>query len=215
MICVARRSRNQRSWEMMIEVPPKLLRASSSDRRVSTSRSFVGSSSMSTLPPLLRVLASCRRFLSPPESEPTFFCWSAPEKLYQEQYCRALMVRPPSDTSSLPPLSSSYTVFSDWSSSRLWSTYMGTTVSPTVSSPPSDVCSFMIMRNRVVLPAPLGPTMPTMAPAGMMKLAFSMSRRSPKPLQRSLASITTSPKRFKGVGMTILSSVDALVYSPA
>jgi hypothetical protein len=38
-----------------------------------------------------------------------------------------------------------------------------------------------IMRNRVDLPAPLGPMMPTMAPGGMLKLRLSISsgRRSP------------------------------------
>mmetsp|Transcript_19916 Transcript_19916/g.43569 ORF Transcript_19916/g.43569 Transcript_19916/m.43569 type:complete len:223 (+) Transcript_19916:312-980(+) len=214
MMCVASRSRNQRSWEMITVVPAKLSMASSSERSVSTSRSFVGSSSMRRLPPLLSVLASWRRLRSPPERLPTFFCWSAPAKLYHEQYCRAAIDRLPSTTSSLPSLSSSYTVLSLAScSSRDWSTYMGTTVSPIFSSPPSGACWSIIMRNRVVLPAPLGPTMPTTAPGGMTKLAPSMSRRSPKPLLRSFASTTTSPSRFTGVGITMLSSVDAFVYS--
>ena len=50
-------------------------------RRVSTSRSLVGSSSSSTLPPSLSILARCTRLRSPPDSRPTFFCWSAPLKL--------------------------------------------------------------------------------------------------------------------------------------
>jgi hypothetical protein len=48
---------------------------------------------------------------------------------------------------------------------------------------PLSGCSLpWIMRNRVDLPAPLGPMMPTMAPGGMLKLRLSISRRSPKAL---------------------------------
>ena len=46
---MARRSRNQRSWLMTTTQPAKLTIASSSARSVSTSRSFVGSSSSSTI----------------------------------------------------------------------------------------------------------------------------------------------------------------------
>ena len=48
---VATRSRNQRSWEITTAQPAKASSASSSARRVSTSRSLVGSSSSSRLPP--------------------------------------------------------------------------------------------------------------------------------------------------------------------
>src|SRR5467141_137508 len=78
---VAMRSRNQRSWLMMTAQPAKSSSASSSARNVSTSRSLVGSSSNSTLAPDLSILARCTRLRSPPESWPTFFCWSAPLKL--------------------------------------------------------------------------------------------------------------------------------------
>ena len=77
---VAMRSRNQRSWLITTAQPAKPSRASSSARSVSTSRSLVGSSSSSRLPPLLSSLARCSRFRSPPERMPTFFCWSAPRK---------------------------------------------------------------------------------------------------------------------------------------
>src|SRR5579883_2783957 len=59
----------------------EVLEASSRARRVSTSRSLVGSSSRRTLAPDLSILARCTRLRSPPESVPTFFCWSAPLKL--------------------------------------------------------------------------------------------------------------------------------------
>jgi hypothetical protein len=48
---VAMRSRNQRSWLMTTAQPGKSSSASSSARSVSTSRSLVGSSSSSRLPP--------------------------------------------------------------------------------------------------------------------------------------------------------------------
>ena len=50
-MCVAMRSRNQRSWLITTAQPAKSRSASSSARSVSTSRSFVGSSSSSRLPP--------------------------------------------------------------------------------------------------------------------------------------------------------------------
>src|SRR5437762_3545667 len=48
-MCVAMRSRNQRSWLITTAQPAKLSSASSSARSVSTSRSLVGSSSRSRL----------------------------------------------------------------------------------------------------------------------------------------------------------------------
>jgi hypothetical protein len=59
----------------------KLSSASSRARRVFTSRSLVGSSSSSTLAPDLKILARWTRLRSPPDSVPTFFCWSLPAKL--------------------------------------------------------------------------------------------------------------------------------------
>ena len=55
-MCVATRSRNQRSCVITTAQPAKSSSASSSARSVSTSRSFVGSSSRSTLPPLFSEL---------------------------------------------------------------------------------------------------------------------------------------------------------------
>src|SRR5262249_48927522 len=79
-MCVAIRSRNQRSCEMTTAQPAKSSSASSSARRVSTSRSFVGSSRSRTLPPERRSLARWTRFRSPPLRSETRFCWSEPLK---------------------------------------------------------------------------------------------------------------------------------------
>src|SRR3546814_4699686 len=54
---VAMRSRNQRSCEMTSTQPANSVTASSSERRVSTSRSLVGSSSSSTLALSFSILA--------------------------------------------------------------------------------------------------------------------------------------------------------------
>jgi hypothetical protein len=54
------------------------------------------------------------------------------------------------------------------------------TVWPITTSPLSGFPPVIIL-NRVDLPAPLGPMMPTMAPAGILKLRLSISRRSPNP----------------------------------
>src|SRR2546430_1935310 len=89
------RSRNQRSWLITTTHPAKSSTASSSARSVSTSRSFVGSSSRSTLPPERRSFARWTRLRSPPERSPTFFCWSAPRKFKEAAYARALRVREP------------------------------------------------------------------------------------------------------------------------
>src|SRR4029077_637998 len=90
-MCVATRSRNQRSWVITTAHPAKSRSASSSARSVSTSRSFVGSSSRSTLPPLRRSFARCTRLRSPPERSPTRFCWSPPRKLNHDVYWRELI----------------------------------------------------------------------------------------------------------------------------
>ena len=59
-------------------------------------------------------------------------------------------------------------------------------MSPTVIVPASG-CSWPVsIRNRVVLPAPLGPMMPTMPAVGSENDRSSMSRRSPKPLREAL-----------------------------
>src|ERR1700733_7917680 len=55
--------------------------ASSRARSVSMSRSLVGSSSRSTLPPDLSTLARCTRLRSPPDRSPMNCCCCAPLKL--------------------------------------------------------------------------------------------------------------------------------------
>src|SRR5262245_9588547 len=117
-MCVATRSRNQRSWLITTAQPAKSSSASSSARRVSTSRSFVGSSSSSTLPPERSSFARWTRLRSPPESWPTGFCWSPPLKLNQLVYCREFTSRLPSSIVSSLPLISFHTVLFGSSDAR-------------------------------------------------------------------------------------------------
>ena len=79
---VATRSRNQRSWLMTTAQPAKassavLERAQRVDVEVVgglVEQQHVAARACSTL-------ARCTRLRSPPESTPTFFCWSEPLKL--------------------------------------------------------------------------------------------------------------------------------------
>ena len=76
------------------------------------------------------------------------------------------------------------------------------TVWPILTSPLSGCSLPAISLKRVDLPAPLGPMMPTMAPAGTWKLRLSISKRSPKDLLTFLNSNTSLPKR-SATGMKI------------
>ena len=76
LMCVAIRSRNQRSCEITTAQPAKSSKPSSSARRVFTSISLVGSSSNRTLPSSFNAIARCKRLRSPPDRMPHFFSWS-------------------------------------------------------------------------------------------------------------------------------------------
>jgi len=76
------------------------------------------------------------------------------------------------------------------------------TVEPIFTSPLSACSLPVIRRNSVDLPAPFGPMMPTIAPAGTLKLRSSISIRSPKDLLTPLNSITSLPSR-SATGMKI------------
>ena len=74
---VAMRSRNQRSWEITTAQPANSpSSASSRARRVSTSRSLVGSSSSSRLPPSAQHLGQVDAVALAARERPTRFCWS-------------------------------------------------------------------------------------------------------------------------------------------
>jgi hypothetical protein len=64
------------------------------------------------------------------------------------------------------------------------------------------------MRNKVVLPAPLGPMTPTMPPGGSLNDSLSISSRSAKPFDRASNSMTFWPSR-SATGMTIWATVGA------
>ena len=67
------------------------------------------------------------------------------------------------------------------------------TVAPTRSVPLSGFSCPTSIRKSVVLPAPLGPMMPTMPPGGSRKERFSKSTLSPNDFESPSPSITRSP----------------------
>ena len=66
--------------------------------------------------------------------------------------------------------------------------------------------------NRVVLPTPFGPMMPTMPPRGIVNDRSPMRTRSPKPLVSAFASMTMEPSRGPA-GIWISSKSSFLVFS--
>ena len=103
---------------------------------------------------------------------------------------------------SWPLQIASHAVLSLGSDSRVWSTTAICTVWPIVILPLSGFSRPVIMRNSVVLPAPLGPMTPTIAPGGILNDRSSISSRSPKPLVTFSNSITSLPSR-SATGMKI------------
>src|SRR5690606_32694409 len=119
---VATRSRNIRSWEITTAQPGNSSSAFSKLDRVSTSRSLVGSSSSSTLPPIFRVRARLSRLRSPPDSTPTGFCWSGPLKPKAATYARDGISTLPTIRWSSPSETTSHTVLFGSRPDRVWST---------------------------------------------------------------------------------------------
>ena len=90
------------------------------------------------------------------------------------------------------------------------------------SAPASGCSSPATIRKSVVLPAPFGPTTPTIPAGGSENVRSSTSSRSPKPFFTPSASITRSPRRGPG-GMwistlssfTFCSSASSFSYAPS
>mmetsp|Transcript_23367 Transcript_23367/g.48544 ORF Transcript_23367/g.48544 Transcript_23367/m.48544 type:complete len:271 (+) Transcript_23367:174-986(+) len=199
MMCVAILSRKYLSWETTRAQPPKSRRASSRDRMVSLSRSLVGSSRMRKLPPDLTILASRHLFRSPPLRSFTLLCCRLDLSPNQEQYALEDTLCVPSSISSRPSLISSKALLSPFRPSiRSCPTATMFTVCPTSRFPESGLSEPVIMFTRVVFPAPLGPTTPTMDPGGRSKLTSLSSTFSPKALLTPLAETTTSPSLGPG-----------------
>ena len=154
--------------------------ASSSARSVSTSRSLVGSSSSSRLPPLRSSFARWMRFRSPPEQLPTSFCWSGPLKLNRAHVAAAgdLLLAEHDVVGAAGDLLEDRVLVVE-GVAVLIDVGRASPSAPTVSLPASGFSWPTIILNSVVLPAPFGPMTPTMPPFGRLKVMSSKSRLSP------------------------------------
>ena len=221
-MCVAIRSRNQRSCEITTAQPAKSSSASSSARSVSTSRSFVGSSSSSRLPPQRRSFARWTRFRSPPERSPTRFCWSEPLKLNQ----RDVLARVHLALAELDRVVAAGDLLPDGVlrvevGARLVDVGELDRVAdaqrrrcPAAPRPRSSGTASSCRRRS-------GRSTPTMPPGGSEKVMSSTSRRSPKPFETPSASTTTSPSRGPAgmwistrSSLTFCSSASSRSYAP-
>jgi hypothetical protein len=149
---------------------------------VSVSRSLVGSSSSSTLPPDFSSLARCTRLRWPPESMPTFCCWSPPLKLKRAAIGAAVHLA----LAELDDVVAAGDFLPDGlvaieRVAALVDIGEICTVSPTRDRAAVGLFLPVIIRNSVVLPAPFGPMTPTMPPGGSLNVRSSISsgRHSP------------------------------------
>ena len=190
-MCVAIRSRNQRSWVNDHRArPPKLRGASSSDRSVSTSRSFVGSSNSSRLPPLRSSLARWTRLRSAAGRvrRPCHAAQTLEVEPRTRSRARATFVLPSIRNSFHSGNLLVHRVLGHQRVARL----VDVTPEPRWSRPAACRSRMfpvaIIMRKRVVLPAAtLGPMMPTMPPRPGDRTSGSSMR-------------TLSPNDFLSVG---------------
>ena len=168
--------------------PAKSSSASSSARSVSTSRSFVGSSSSSTLPPLRSSFARWTRFRSPPERSLDALLLVAASEVEPARRTGASSPR-------CLPSSIDVLVAGDLLPDRVLRVEVGARLVDVGELRPcrrsgarraSGCSSPAIIRKSVVLPAPFGPITPTIPPGGSEKVMSSTSRRSPKPFATSV-----------------------------
>ena len=207
-MCVATRSRNQRSWVITTAQPAKSSSASSSARSVSTSRSLVGSSSSSTLPPLRSSFARCTRFRSPPERSPTGFCWSPPLKLnHDDVLARVDLALAELDRVVAAARSPSRRCSSGRAPPRDWSTYASCTVSPIRSSPRVGLLLAGDHPEERRLAGAVRPDHADDARRRQREAQVLEQQPVAEALRQPSASITTSPRRGPG-GMWISTRVE-------
>ena len=170
-MCVAMRSRNQRSCEITMTLPANSSSASSSARSVSTSRSFDGSSSSSTLPPVQQRLGQVQpaALAAGQRADHLLLVAALEVEAADVGAARHLELADGEDVAAAGDVLP-HGLVARAGSSRLWSTKASFTV--VADRRPRRVSGFslpVIIRNSVDLPAPFGPMMPTIAPGGTLK----------------------------------------------
>ena len=178
---VQMRSRNQRSWEMTRAQPGNSVGHLPAPGAFPTSRSLDGSSSSRTLPPAIRVWPDAAGPRSPPRGS-RHSCPGRPLEVAADagaaghlELADLRMSRPS------PPVrrkrSCCRQAVLDWSTKAIFG--------PSGRRHCAGIGLLLAGNhlNRVDLPAPLGPMMPTMAPGGRRR-TLSISSLSPKALLR-------------------------------
>jgi hypothetical protein len=174
---VQMRSRNQRSWLTTTAQPAKFFQRffqRAQGVHVQVVGRFVEQDHVGAF---LSILARWTRLRSPPESTPTFFCWSPPVEVERG----AVRARVDLAAAQLQLLGAAGDLFVDGLFRVERAILVGVahlTVSPMRMSPLSGFSCPVIIRSRVVLPAPLGPT-PTMSRGDGLAEKSSRIRRSP------------------------------------
>mmetsp|Transcript_10839 Transcript_10839/g.29510 ORF Transcript_10839/g.29510 Transcript_10839/m.29510 type:complete len:201 (-) Transcript_10839:949-1551(-) len=176
-------SSRERSWLTTMTVPAKLFSSCSSESTVTASRSLVGSSRSSTLGRCDSTRSSWSLRRSPPDSMSTSVCHRARSKLTEasRRAAAASRVSPGFAVASLRYAASSAISETNCMTRCLGSGKTGgscvrkpmRTASPKTSSPPASSWSPDSVRKKVDLPAPFGPTMPTLLPLANCMVTWS------------------------------------------
>ena len=187
------RSKKYRSCETTTSAPGQVSSRSSSTASVSTSRSFVGSSSSNTLGPPSNKRRTCNRRRSPPDRSPTRASSRPPVNPKPSSNDVADIVRPlPTSISRRIASTDSSTRSEPSSSASSCDSRALTTVRPRRSSPAIGSIVPARSDSNVVLPAPLGPSSPTRSPGPSCHVT-SLSRilgGSPTAMVTSVSSST-------------------------
>ena len=208
VVCTAR-SRNSRSWLMMMTVQVRRLSQASSQMRLSMSRWLVGSSKSSSCAGLMRQRAKARRLRQPPENSRTVrfsspgrkprpfmivsaWAFTAPS-LISARCAAAAAMRMSSPLSCAATCSAWAAASGAWPSSTycnasrsVSSTLCATseTSSGTSMVPDSGLSSPRMAAKSDDLPLPFSPTSAMRSPSEATRLTLSYSVRVPRTIER-------------------------------
>ena len=163
-----------------MRVPAQPSRTSSSEVKVSMSRSLVGSSRMRTFGSVISSRSSCSRRRSPPEvADPRLLAAAGEPEPGRELAGGDLLAAEGGRTARTSSTASMTRHDAYFSSSRTsWVRKAMATVLPILRRPRSAAGRRSAARSSVDLPAPLTPTMPTRSPGASRQVTSSRRSRS-------------------------------------